>query len=511
MSTALCESPYHRYTSEEYAVMACTGVIEASTTFCAKKGKGTKIVGACYCTNIPEMGSLLTCLHTNDYYNNKMVSYLGRQCSEVYPNTTLDAQFFDKVYQNASQYIITPGSDFNSSLISYSPITVKSKKVKTYYKAYYVRWNNFTLALNLGAGFYGLMGFFMLGSAIVNWTTVIFPGFAQKFNGTSSKWFRKYVTLTAAFKKDRNVPLKFFGVPVALIPTRMESIIVFLLWTYMILASSIGYKHVEGNPIWKRPMAELGRIVSDRTGVLALITYPMLILFAGRNNFLIYITRWNFSRFNIYHRNVSRMFFLLSTVHGVAISISAFGISPDKYSGRMKKEAVIWGTVATILMGFMMIQGMLVLRRKSYETFLIIHIVFAVFVLIGTHFHIVPYSYDGFTWSVVGLWVLDRAVRLLSIARFGIKDANVTLISGETLKVTVPKPRHWNAKPGQYAFVSFMTPLCFWQSHPFTMITETESEISFAIKVKGGVTLSLYKHLVSMPSQTATIKVCVEG
>ncbi|ODQ77004.1 hypothetical protein BABINDRAFT_163903 [Babjeviella inositovora NRRL Y-12698] len=335
----------------------------------------------------------------------------------------------------------------------------------------------------------------MLGSAIVNWTT----------------WFRKYVTLTAAFKKDRNVPLKFLGVPVALIPTRMESIIVFLLWTYMILANCVGHHHVEGNTIWKHPMGEIGRLVADRSGVLALFTYPLLILFAGRNNFLIYITRWNFSRFNIYHRNLSRMFFVMSTVHGIAITISAFGISPDKYAGRMKKPYVIWGTVATILMGFMMIQGMLVLRRKSYETFLIIHIIFAVFVLIGVHTHIGPFFWQGYTWSVVGLWGLDRVIRLIRMFSFGIKEASVTLVAGETLKVTVPKPKYWNSQPGQYAFVSFMMPACFWQSHPFTAISSNENELSFAIKVKGGVTLSLYKRLVSMPSQTATIKVCVEG
>ncbi|ODQ77003.1 hypothetical protein BABINDRAFT_10540 [Babjeviella inositovora NRRL Y-12698] len=122
MMAVICEEPYHIYSHEEYAVIACTGAIVATTTFCGKKAK---ILGQCYCANVPELGSLLACLHDNDYYTSKMVRYLENECAISYPNTTLDTDFFDKVYQNASQYIITPPSDMNATLISYTPITME--------------------------------------------------------------------------------------------------------------------------------------------------------------------------------------------------------------------------------------------------------------------------------------------------------------------------------------------------------------------------------------------------
>jgi predicted ferric reductase len=89
------------------------------------------------------------------------------------------------------------------------------------------------------------------------------------------------------------------------------------------------------------------------------------------------------------------------------------------------------------------------------------------------------------------------------------------LIANETLKVTVARPRYWKPFPGCHAFIHFIRPTCFWQSHPFTIVDQVEDDkthtITFYLKVKGGVTHGLYKYLSRQPENKATIKVTIEG
>ncbi|ODQ80930.1 hypothetical protein BABINDRAFT_59356 [Babjeviella inositovora NRRL Y-12698] len=496
--------------------MACVGVIETNTTFCPSDPSMTDMstglmTGHCYCTSLLEMGSLLICLHQMNYYDDAMVKHLSKACSRSHPNITVDGQFFDAVYDNALNYAITPAPDMDPTLTCSTPIRVRAEPVRIYYQSYYNRFSNFTLTLNLGAGFIALFTAYMIVSGMSNWALIIFPGLIKKTNGPRVQKLRALFSLSATFKKDRTVPMKLGGYLFGYIPTRLETIVITFLWLYMIFACSFRFRHVRGNPMWNMKMGEIGRQVVDRSGVLALFVYPFMILFAGRNNILVYVTRWNYSRFNTYHRHMSRIFFTLSLTHSVGMVIASFGISSTTYRYRMSQAYILWGLFGTVFAGFILIQSMLILRRRSYELFLAVHIFFAIIVLVSVHCHIDSLGYGGFTWTVMGLWVLDRVIRLYRISRFGIQTATVAIISGDTLKVTVPKPANWGGKPGQYAFVSFIMPSCFWQSHPFTMITENDKLISFTILIKGGVTHGVFKHISSMPGRVANIKVAIEG
>ncbi|ODQ81337.1 hypothetical protein BABINDRAFT_160696, partial [Babjeviella inositovora NRRL Y-12698] len=511
-SVSLVEG-YHKYSHQEYAVMACSGIIEATTTYCIKDSEDEdEEESICYCTSVIEMGSLLICLHDMNYYDSATIKLLAKKCSSSYPGTTLDAEFFNGVYQNATQFAITPATTLNATLLSYSPIYVSPQNVTKYYDTYYNFLFNYTLSLNLGAGFFALFTAFMVISGIGNWSLILFPGLVGKMNGPVSKRFRALVSLPATFRKDNNVPLKFWGVPIGYIPTRLESIAIALLWIYLILSCSIGFHHVKGNVYWDKTLGEISRYIADRSGMLAVFIYPLVILLAGRNNFLIYLTRWSFARFNTYHRHMSRMFFFYVIIHSIAMTIYTFVSSTESmYASWMADPFITWGIVSTVAMGVILGQGILFLRRRSYEAFLMLHIVLAIVALVGCHYHIKPMGYLEFTYTVVGVWVFDRVIRWIRMARYGLKEATVTLKAGETLKVTVPKPTSWNCGPGQYAFVSFMMPSCFWQSHPFTVISESDTELSFAIKIKGGITHGLYKLLAPLPGQTTTIKVAIDG
>ncbi|ODQ76998.1 hypothetical protein BABINDRAFT_163898 [Babjeviella inositovora NRRL Y-12698] len=507
LSSTAVQAKYHTYTASEHKVLACKNTLDNAARFCEGRNRDYK----CVCTNSVDLGSVLYCIKDNDWYDDGTIAFLRNSCNAFAAKELAD-NYFDLAYENATKYIITPDKSFNKTLITHVPITVKKSLVVTRREANMERFKNYDWGMFLGGGFVAFMGFVMLVSCIANWGMLIFPSFTQKIcNGTISKAYRKYVTLPATFKKSRNVPLMFLGVPVGLVPTRLESIVVALLYVYMLLACAVDYRHVDNNPIWKRPMGEIGREVGDRTGILALFTYPLLIIFAGRNNILLWVTRWNFSVFNCYHRHLGRIYFLVTIAHAIGMSLTQLASSMDRYKATMLANYVIWGTIATAFMGFLCVQGMLVLRRKSYELFLATHILFAIFVLVGTHIHLVPFGYENFTWACAGLWVFDRFIRLARLVGYGIKTATVTLKADETFKVTVAKPTYWKAGPGQYAYVTFFRASCFWQSHPFTIMSEDENNITFAIKVKGGFSHGIYKHLASMPGQTAQIKVAIEG
>lgn len=74
----------------------------------------------------------------------------------------------------------------------------------------------------------------------------------------------------------------------------------------------------------------------------------------------------------------------------------------------------------------------------------------------------------------------------MQIVLFGIKTAKVQLIANETLRVSVSRPSWWKPFPGCHAFIYFMRPSCFWQSHPFTIVDSAleANTITFTSKLK---------------------------
>lgn len=124
----------------------------------------------------------------------------------------------------------------------------------------------------------------------------------------------------------------------------------------------------------------------------------------------------------------------------------------------------------------LLFHGVLWLRRASYEVFLILHILLAVFTIVGCWYHV--YYWKGFTgvyelwiYLVCAVWFFDRLVRVLRVAKNGVCRATVTEISADTVRVDVAGVR-WTLTPGRHAFVFFPTlqPLRAWENHPFSVI-----------------------------------------
>ena len=68
---------------------------------------------------------------------------------------------------------------------------------------------------------------------------------------------------------------------------------------------------------WPNPTDQIIRYSADRTGIMSFANFPLLWLFGGRNNILMWATGWSFATFNIYHRHVARVATLQGVVHSL--------------------------------------------------------------------------------------------------------------------------------------------------------------------------------------------------
>jgi hypothetical protein len=123
-----------------------------------------------------------------------------------------------------------------------------------------------------------------------------------------------------------------------------------------------------------------------RTGTLAFALLPVLLLFAGRNNVLLWLTDWSHATYLLLHRWVARVFALQVVLH----SLLALVLYKDTgaYPAEEKLGYWIWGAVGTVAVCVMLVGSGLYVRRWSYEVFLVVHVVLAVFVVVGCWYHV---------------------------------------------------------------------------------------------------------------------------
>ena len=135
----------------------------------------------------------------------------------------------------------------------------------------------------------------------------------------------------------------------------------------------------------------------------------------------------------------------------------------------------IWGIVATVAAVIVVLTSVALVRQRSYELFLVTHIVMAAICLIRCWYH-VWYAYEntsGYqTWlyATIAVWFFDRVARVARIVRWGFRHARVTEIDSTIVRIDVPGIR--GITPGRVAFVYFPTlhSLRPWKNHPFSVI-----------------------------------------
>jgi predicted ferric reductase len=260
-------------------------------------------------------------------------------------------------------------------------------------------------------------------------------------------------------------------------PTMGQGLYIVMFIILNILLSAVSYKGFgQPDPWGFTRREEILAYVGYRTGHISFALLPLTVLFSSRNNFLLWITNWPFSTFLVLHRWVARICTVQAIVH--SITLLATYVGTGTYYTDVHKPYWIWGIVATLCLVILLAQSVAWFRRASYEIFLILHVLLAVFTIAGCWYHVYYWKgltgiYEIWIYMVSAVWFFDRLIRSLRVAKNGILRATVTELSPDTVRVDVPGLR-WLSKPGQHAYIYFPTlkPIRGWENHPFS-ITHT--------------------------------------
>lgn len=292
-----------------------------------------------------------------------------------------------------------------------------------------------------------------------------------------------------------------------LFPTRLEVVIIIGYLAVHLGAIMVQYE-VDENSTTESPRSQVLRSISDRLGILCFAQLPLIILFSGRNSFLEELSGLRYTTSIVLHKWISRV------MMADAIGHAYIYVQRSKINGTleiMHREEFWRAGIFAIWCGVLfMVSSLGYIRRKYYETFLLMHIVLGILFFRFLWVHVERFGWTHWIWLSVGLWILEKIVRAFRIRRFGgVITAKAEVIDSDIVRLLIPKKKkaiRW--APGQYIFLYIMLPQVFWQSHPFSVIDLGE-ELLAVIKAKDGATRRLLKHLRA--GCTNEIKVMVEG
>lgn len=492
-STAFCLEYNHESSSGYTACAQLHQAINGST-------KETQITPYCDFTNQPFLGSMSVCLIEN--LNNRRYTFAFLEFCES-QGIVLNYKDLDSSYKNATSFLVDSSSEKAKTSWLNAPISFTSKEVSKTRKS--VQDGNETKNYDLTFSIVLLSYWFFVCfiATVINWSRRLFPKTLTSFiHCTPMNWVRAHFILPP-FLRRTHFDVARIGPLEWLTPLRLEAT---LLLVYFVLCAI--FCGVKIKPLSSFPIAAS---IGNRSGLIAIFSLPVLILFAGRNNFLQFATGWQFTRFITLHRWIARVVFLLVLVHSATKTHGMLYLK--SYTMMMKQPFMIWGAIGTVSAGFLLFFSMIWFRRRNYEVFLLIHYIFAGLMIAGGWIHVKILGLQEFFIASLAIWAFNMVVRCCRIFAFGLQNASVELKADETLRVVVERPSWWKPHPGAHAFVHFVFAQGFWQSHPFTVIDEPVSEntMGFYIKIKGGITSSLYQKVRNAPNQKLEMKVAIEG
>ncbi|KIW13787.1 hypothetical protein PV08_08978 [Exophiala spinifera] len=244
------------------------------------------------------------------------------------------------------------------------------------------------------------------------------------------------------------------------------------------------------------PGAQHYQALSIRASWLAVSQVPLLVLLAGKYNWIGLLTGVNYRRLNIYHRWIARGLLLLSTLH--------FGLESGGWA-KYGLMALEWktdtcpptGMGAYAILLWMNITTLAPFRNLSYEFFVLQHLLtfFGFIIAIMLHLPTTALYTRVYIWIPIGFYLFDRTVRTLRSAWNNAATHKATLIAldGTATKVRVPSRRvkRWNS--GAHVLLA-IPKLGVLQSHPATIMSTPSShggDLIFLLRAHRGFTRQL--------------------
>lgn len=474
------------------------GVAKLSFNF---KGLGTgpySLYWDAPCGYPPFTGSLLLCAYEisgNDTtLQTSIFKTFSKRCRD-YSSYNYSWTYYEEQFKNATMHYI-PLLQINTSLPVYQATLPNLKTLQSSYNTSQIYNYNIDSGTWFSVAICGYFLLLILFSAMYN--------FSRRFGITKNlnhfqcfKLLQKYLIFPTLFPQGKFSEPYGYQFLSMLFPNRIQFTTDFFLFTLQVAFYSAPYKYLKKSA-WTR-------YVADRAGVMAFGKIPLLVLFAGRNNFLLWITGWSYSTFLHFHKVIAGWMLVDAVIHSVGYTIVVKGY----YVRDLTYTYFACGVAATVLAGVLCLHSLHVFRKGFYEYFLAIHVVLAITFLIMCWYHCNTLGWMEWLVAACCVWFFDRLVRVIRMLAFGYKNATVSVIGDQMMKVEVVKPAWWKHTPGTYGFIYFAG-VIFWENHPFTVVVE-DGKICVYVRVKMGVTSRLWNKVNKTTSGKMTWKVCIEG
>lgn len=208
-----------------------------------------------------------------------------------------------------------------------------------------------------------------------------------------------------------------------------------------------------------------------------------------------------------------------------------------------KSVFILSGTIAAAAFVGILFQSPSVFRHAFYETFLHTHQALAALALGGVWVHLDEFPKEKMIIKgVLALWVIERGIRVILICYRNVGNggtrADVEVLPGDAVRVTMKLARPWRFTPGQHAYI-YMPTIGFWMSHPFSVawseeegsqvpmidekgldmgsvesqdvLTVKKTTISFIIRARTGFTEKLFRKADRSPSGRFSTTAFAEG
>ena len=252
------------------------------------------------------------------------------------------------------------------------------------------------------------------------------------------------------------------------IPTRGQSLYLFYLIAINVIFCSVDYRSWQPNSWFSSQRSEIAAYISNRTGALSLVNLAIAVLFAGRNNFLLWVTDWPYDSYLLFHRYIAAIATLQACIHSAMYLQEK--VAGGTHASESKLPYWIWGVVATLGMSILLPTSVLPVRRKMYEFFVAWHVVISFFSVLGCYYHIYlrferQWGYEVWVYIAFAFWGFDRLARVARLLKNGVRMARITVVDQDYVRVDIP-----GVVGEGHAYLYFPTlTWLVWENHPFSI------------------------------------------
>ncbi|OAQ58601.1 ferric-chelate reductase [Pochonia chlamydosporia 170] len=450
------------------------------------------------------------CQSRNEYFMKTAAHCLETRCSSL-PRQELES-FYVKQFPGTNKSALAPDYQSYSTLIaSIKPVPSQPLNATTIlnytavmpddvYNSYYYTMQAYAKTERRGSWY--AMVVFVSGAIIPIGVSML------RFLPWPERWltkFNAFVIDPPLFGRKHDQPVWGLGA----VPTRGQAIFLLYMWVINVVSTVEGIHYVFPSA-WYTSTAEVSKTyIANRTGVMSCALLPLVMLYAGRNNLLLWLTNWSHSTFLLVHRWTA----VLCMLHAVVHSALYLNIALLKYPGWSYSEQsaeLYWqlGIAATVAMVILCVISIQIVRRKSYELFLVLHILLAVVALAGTFYHInlkytSDYGYENWLIMSLAVWVFDRAMRLARSFRHGIKRAYLSPVDDEYYRLDIP-----NLSASGHVYLHFPTISSWrvWENHPFSVasVSYRKSKLESMRQVNAATELGNKEVIVSASGSSSS-------